>query len=87
MILHSGKGCNDPKDLEGVLSVLDRRLYDGGNGGVVLHAGLRPEAAADLEFGLGWPQGLLAVVVRGRNLRIRQEGEDIVLVLVLPQFS
>ena len=80
MILHSGKGCNDPKDLEGVLSVLDRRLYDGGDCGVVLHAGLRPEAAADLEFGLGWPQGLLAVVVRGRNRRIRQEGEDIVLV-------
>lgn len=49
---------------EGVLPVLDRRLYDGG---VVLRAGFRAEASADLEFGLGRPQGLLAVVVRGRN--------------------
>lgn len=45
----------------------DRRLYDGGDGGVVLRAGFRAEASADLEFGLGRPQGLLAVVVRGRN--------------------
>ena len=45
-------------------AVLDRRLYDGG---VVLRAGFRAEASADLEFGLGRPQGLLAVVVCGRN--------------------
>ena len=60
-------GRNEPKDLEGVLPVLDRRPYDGGDGGVVLRAGFRAEASADLEFGLGRPQGLLAVVVRGRN--------------------
>ncbi len=53
MILRSGKGCNDPKDLERVLPVLDRRLYDGGDGGVVLDAGLGAEASADLELGLG----------------------------------
>ncbi len=40
MVLRSGKGRNDPKDLEGVLAVLDRRLYDGGDGSVVLDAGL-----------------------------------------------
>lgn len=30
MMLRQSKGCNDPKDLEGVLPVLDRCLYDGG---------------------------------------------------------
>ncbi len=30
------KDRNDPKDLEGVLSVLDRRLHDGGDVGVAL---------------------------------------------------
>lgn len=58
------KGRNDPKDLERVPPVLDRRLYDGGDGGVVFHVGLRAEASADLEFGLGWPERLLAVIVR-----------------------
>jgi len=77
MILRSGKGCNDPKNLEWVLPVLDRRLDDGGNGGVVLDAGFSTEAAADLELGFGRTQGLLAVVVRWRKLRIRQEGEDV----------
>mgnify|MGYP007025037629 CR=1 FL=1 len=75
------KGRDDPKDLEGVLSVLDRRLYDGGDGGVVFHTGLGPEASADLEFGLGRPECLLAVVVRGRDIRVREEGEDVVPVL------
>ena len=69
---------NDPEDLEGVLPVLDRRLYDGGDGGVVLRARFRAEASADLEFGLGRPQGLLAVVVRGRDGGVREEGEDVV---------
>ena len=36
MMLRQSKGCYDPKDLEGVLPVLDRSLYDGGDGGVVL---------------------------------------------------
>ena len=75
------KGRDDPKDLEGVLSVLDRRLHDGGDCGVVFHAGLGPEASADLEFGLGRPERLLAVVVRGRDGRVREEGEDVVPVL------
>ena len=75
------KGRDDPKDLEGVLSVLDRRLYDGGDGGVVFHTGLGPEASADLEFCLGRPERLLAVVVRGRDGRVREEGEDVVPVL------
>mgnify|MGYP006947090243 FL=1 len=69
---------NDPEDLEEVLPVLDRRLYDGGDGGVVLRAGFRAEASADLEFGLGRPQGLLAVVVRGRDGGVREECEDVV---------
>lgn len=30
MMLRPSKGCYDPKDLEGVLPVLDRCLYDGG---------------------------------------------------------
>lgn len=35
MMLRQRKGRYDPKDLEGVLPVLDRSLYDGGDGGVV----------------------------------------------------
>ena len=81
MILRQHEGGYDAKDLEGVLPVLDRRLYDGGDGGVVLCAGLRAEAFADLELGLRGPEGLLAVVVRGRNGRVRQEREDAVPVL------
>lgn len=81
MILRQRECRYDPKDLEGVLSVLDRRLYDGGYGGVVLCAGLRAEASADLELGLRGPEGLFAVVVRGRNGGVRQEGEDVVPVL------
>ncbi len=80
-ILRSGKGRNDPKDLERVLPVLDRRLYDGGDGGVVLDAGLGAEASADLKLGLGGAESLLAVVVRRRDLGIGQEGEDVVPVL------
>lgn len=71
------KGRNDPKDPERVPPVLDRRLYDGGDGGVVFHAGLRAEASADLEFGLGWPERLLAVIVRRRNGGVREEGKDV----------
>ena len=67
--------------LERVLPVLDRRLYDGGYGGVVFRAVLRAEASSDLEFGLGRPKRLLAVVVRGRDGRVREEGEDVVPVL------
>ena len=81
MILRQREGRYDPKDLEGVLSVLDSRLYDGGDGGVVLCAGLRAEASADLELGLRGPEGLFAVVVRGRNGGVRQEDEDVVPVL------
>lgn len=77
MMLCLREGRNDPKDLERVLPVLDRRLYDGGDGGVVFRAGLRAEASADLEFGLGRPERLLAVVVRGRNGRVGEEGEDV----------
>ena len=33
MILRLREGRYDPKDLEGALPVLDRRLYDGGGGG------------------------------------------------------
>lgn len=76
------EGRNDPQGLERVLPVLDRRLYDGGDGGVVFHAGLRAEASADLESGLGRPECLLAVVVRGRDGRVvGEEGEDVVPVL------
>ena len=81
MILRQRKGRYDPKDLEWVLPVLDRRLYDGGDCGVVLCSGLSVEASADLELGLGGPEGLLAVVVRGRDIGVRQEGEDMVPVL------
>lgn len=81
MILRQREGRYDPKDLEWVLSVLDRRLYDGGDGGVVLCSGLSAEASADLELGLRGPEGLFAVVVRGRDGRVRQEGEDVVPVL------
>ena len=81
MMLRHSKGCYDPKDLEGVLPVLDRCLYDGGDGGVVLCSGLRAEASADLELGLRGTEGLLTVVVRRRDDRICQEGEDVVPVL------
>ena len=65
MMLCLYEGRNDPQGLERVLPVLDRCLYDGGDGSVVFHASLRAEASADLEFGLGRPKRLLAVVVRG----------------------
>ena len=50
MMLRQSKGRYGPKDLEGVLPVLDRCLYDGGDGGVVLCSDLRAEASIDLEF-------------------------------------
>ena len=81
MMLRQRKGCYDPKDLEGVLPVLDRCLYDGGDGGVVLRSGLRAEASANLELGLRGSEGLLTVVVRRRDSKICQEGEDVVPVL------
>lgn len=81
MMLRQRKGCYDPKDLEGVLPVLDRCLYDGGDGGIVLGTDLRAEASADLELGLRRTEGLLAVIVRRRDGRICQEGENVVPVL------
>lgn len=39
------KGCYDPKDLEGVLPVLGRCLYDGGDGGGVHIQGLAAHGA------------------------------------------
>ena len=81
------EGRNDPQGLERVLPVLDRRLYDGGDGGVVFYAGLRAEASADLEFGLGWPERLLAVIVRRRNGGVREEGKDVALCLAMPFLS
>ena len=78
MILRQCKGCYDPKDLEGILPVLDHCLYDGG---VVLRSGLRAEASVDLELGLRGTEGLLTVVVRRRDGRICQEVEDVVPVL------
>ena len=81
MMLRQRMGCYNPKDLEGVLPVLDRCLYDGGDGGVVLRSGLRAEASANLELGLRGSEGLLTVVVRRRDGRICQEGEDVVPVL------
>lgn len=86
MMLRQRKGCYDPKDLEGVLPVLDRYLYDGGDGGVVLCSDLRAEASADLDLGLRGTEGLLTVVVRRRDCRICQEGEDVVPVLGEPFF-
>ena len=81
MMLRQRRGCYDPKDVKGVLPVLDRCLYDGGNGSVVLCSDLRAESSADLELGLRGTEGLLAVVVRRRDGRICQEGEDVVPVL------
>ena len=49
-MLRQSKGRYGPKDLESVLPVLDRCLYDGGDGGVVLCSDLRAEASIDLEF-------------------------------------
>ena len=81
MMLRQRKGCYDPKDLEGVLPVLDRCLYDGGDGGVVLCFDLRAEASADLELGLRGSECLLTVVVHRWDGRIYKEGEDVVPVL------
>ena len=81
MKLFSGNGGNGPKDLEGVLSILDRRLYNSGDSGVVLDTGLGAEAAADLELGLGGSESLLAVVVRRWDSGVGQEGEDVISVL------
>ena len=50
MMLRQRMGCYNPKDLEGVLPVLDRCLYDGGDGGVVLCSDLRAEASADFNL-------------------------------------
>lgn len=77
IVLCQRKGRNDPQNLERVQSVLARRLYDGGDGGVVFRAGFRAKASSDLEFGLGRPQGFLAVVVRRKNGGVREEGEEV----------
>ena len=50
MIRCQSKGRKDPEDLEGVLSVLDRRLDDGGDGGVVLHSCIGAEAPRQPQF-------------------------------------
>ena len=76
--LRFSKGCNNPKDLKGVLSVLDRCLDDGGNGSIVPGSFLGAEAPADFQFGLGRSQCLLGVIIRGRNSGIGEEGKDIV---------
>lgn len=68
------KGCNNLKYLKGVLSVLDRRLDDGGNGGIVPGSFVGAEAPADFQFGLGRSQCLLGFVVHGWNSRIGEEG-------------
>lgn len=75
MMLRQSKGCYDPKDLEGVLPVLGRCLYNRGDGGVVLCSDLRAEASADLELGLRGTEGLLTVVVRRWDGRICPEVE------------
>ncbi len=55
------KGRNDPEKLEGVLSVLDRCQYDGGNGGVVFRLGhipgLQTCAALMSHLATGLPAG------------------------------
>ena len=85
MPLRQSNSCYDPQGLERVLLVFDGGLNDSLNdrpyGGVVFYAGLGAEASADLEFGLGRPERLLAIVVRGRNGRVGEEGEDVVPVL------
>src|SRR5690554_8214545 len=76
--LHLRKGCDNPKYLKGVLPVLDRRLDYGGDGGVVLGPLLGSEASADFQFGLGRPQSLFGIIVRGWNGGSGEEGEDMV---------
>ena len=78
------KGRDDPKNSEGVLPVFNRRLYDRG---VVFRAGFRAEASAGLEFGLGRPQGLLAVVVRGWDDGLMRKVKMWSLCLVMPFLS
>ena len=75
MMLRQRKDCYDPKDLEGFCPFLTAVCI--GDGGVVLGSDLRAEASADLEFGLRGSEGLLTVVVRRRDCRICQEGEDV----------
>lgn len=76
LMLRQGKGRYDPKDLEGVLPVLYRRLYDRGDGGVVLSAGLGPEASAwiiDSRHSLSsspWIRIIVPVGVRNSTLII-----------------
>lgn len=62
MMLRQSKGCYGPKDLEGVLPVHDRCLYDGGDSSVVLRSGLRAETSADLELGLRGTAGFVRKV-------------------------
>ena len=69
------------QDLKGVLLVLDGSLYNRAHGGVVFHTGFRAEASADLGFGLGRPERLLAVVVSRRHGRVGKEGKDVAPVL------
>ena len=69
------------QDLEGVLAVLDGRLDDGASGDVVLHTDIRAEASADLDFGFGGSERLLAVVVGRWYGGVCKEGKDVIPVL------
>lgn len=82
MPLRQSNSCYDTRDFERVLLVFDGGLNDRPCGGVVFYAGLGTEASADLDFGLGRPELLLAVVVGGRHGRVGKESEDVV-----PMFS
>lgn len=82
MMLCLCEGRYDPQGLERVLLVFDGGLNDRPYGGVVFYAGLGAEASADLDFGLGRPERILAVVVGGRHGRVGKESEDVV-----PMFS
>ena len=70
MVLDLCDGRDDSKDLEGVLPVFERRLYDGGDGSVVHCIGLWAESSDDMEFCLYGPGGILAAVVCRRDIDI-----------------
>lgn len=70
MPLRQSNSCYDTQDPERVLLVFDGGLNDRPCGGVVFYAGLGTEASADLDFGLGRPECLLAIVVGGRHGRV-----------------
>lgn len=78
MMLRQCKGCYEPKDLEGVQPVLNRCLYDGGDGGDVLCSGLCAEASADLELGFRWTEAFsLSLFVGGTAGFVRKGKESV----------